>query len=124
MKTVLLTDDNEDMIELVQLILAKSGYELKTASDGRHAMQICKESPPDLVLMDLRMPDMDGFTAIRTLRENGFNKPIVVLTALESAKDRDMAFKAGCDDYLLKTLEMRDLEPTIDSYLHRGGGIE
>lgn len=124
MKTVLLTDDNEDIIELVQLILKKSGYKLKIAHGGKEALRICTESLPDLVLMDLRMPDMDGFTVMKNLRASGFNRPIIVLTGSESAEDKKKAFEAGCDDYILKTMEMRDLEFTIDSYLQKGGGLK
>ncbi len=123
MKTVLLTDDNEDMIELVQLILAKSGYDLKVAHDGRDALRICTESAPDLLLLDLKMPDLDGFTVCKTLRDSGFKKPIVVLTGSESAEDQRRAFAAGCDEYIVKTMEMRDLEHTIDRFLQKGGGI-
>ena len=123
MKTVLLTDDNPDMIELVALILSKSGYELMTAAGGEEAIKICLESLPDLVLMDLKMPDIDGFTAIKSLREKGFKNPIVVLTSSESEEDKKRAFDVGCDRYLLKSLEITDLEPTIDYCLQKSGGI-
>lgn len=123
MKTVLLTDDNEDIIELVQLILAKSGYNLKVAHGGKDALQICKESPPDLILLDLKMPDIDGFTVAKALRGSGFTNPIIVLTGSESAEDKKKAFDAGCDDYIIKTMEMRDLEHTIDRFLQKGGGL-
>jgi DNA-binding response OmpR family regulator len=121
MKTVLLTDDNEDIIELVKLILSKSGYNLKTAKGGQDALKVCAESPPDLVLMDLRMPDLDGFSATKQLRDSGYKNPIIILTGSESEDDRKQAFEAGCDDYILKTLEMRDLERSIDGFLQKGG---
>ncbi|NNE37053.1 MAG: response regulator, partial [Gammaproteobacteria bacterium] len=70
MKTVLLTDDNEDIIELVELIISKFGCKLAKAKNGEVAVQYCQESPPDLVIMDLNMPDMDGFTAIESIRIN------------------------------------------------------
>jgi len=123
MKTVLLTDDNEDIIELVQLILSKSGYKLLTANGGKDALKICAETPPDLVLMDLRMPDVDGFTVTKQLRDNGFKNPIIVLTGSESAEDKKRAYEAGCDDYILKSMEMRDLEISIDGFLQKGGGV-
>ena len=123
MKTVLLTDDNEDIIELVQLILAKSGYNLKVAHGGKDALRICKESPPDLILLDLKMPDIDAFTVAKALRGSGFKNPIIVLTGSESAEDKKKAFDAGCDDYIIKTMEMRDVEHTIDSFLQKGGGL-
>jgi CheY-like chemotaxis protein len=123
MKTILLTDDNPDMIELIELILSKSGYKLITAKGGQEAINQCLKSPPDLVLMDLKMPDIDGFTAIKTLREKGYTKPIIVLTASEVKEDRERAFAVGCNKYLVKTLEMRELEPAIDGCLQLGGGM-
>ena len=124
MKTVLLTDDNEDIIELVQLILGKSGYNLKVAHNGKEALHVCRDTPPDLVILDLHMPDIDGFTVTKALRGTGFKKPIVILTGSESEEDREKAYAAGCDDYVVKTMEMRDLEFLIDSYLQKGGGLK
>jgi CheY-like chemotaxis protein len=117
MKTVLLTDDNPDIIELVQLILSNAGYKLITAKDGNTAIRICQESCPDLVILDLKMPDIDGIAVIKILREDGFDKPIIVLTASESEKDKEDAYAAGCNNFILKTMEMRDLEHAIDLML-------
>lgn len=122
MKTVLLTDDNEDIIELLELILRNAGYKLITAADGREAVATCLAQQPDLVLMDLRMPGMDGFEAVATLRKQGFKRPIVVLTASESEEDRARAEAAGCDAYVLKTLDMSGLERLLDRFLTDGGG--
>lgn len=72
MKTVLLTDDNQDIIELVELILSKSGYNLEKAANAEEAINFCKESAPDLEIMDLNLPDMDGFSAIEVLGNNGY----------------------------------------------------
>lgn len=122
MKTVLLTDDNPDIVELMQLVLANSGYNLVVASDGLEAVNTCLSQTPDLVLMDLKMPNMDGIAATRMLREKGFTNPIVILTASESSEDRQEAERAGCDAYILKTLEMKEVEDTLDRFLHAGGG--
>lgn len=124
MKTVLLTDDNPDIVELVQLVLANAGYRLLTAADGRQAVDLCLKESPDLVLMDLNMPTMNGFDATRQLRKQGFAKPIIVLTASTSEDDRLKAAEAGCNDYILKTLEMRDVERIIDHHLAEIGGLE
>ena len=123
MKTVLITDDNEDIIELVTLALSQSGYQLVTASGGKDAIRICQESPPDLVLMDLKMPDIDGFETTQLLRKQGFTNPIVVLTGSESDEDRQRANDVGCDEYILKTMEMRDVESILDRFLQKGGGF-
>jgi CheY-like chemotaxis protein len=120
-KTVLLTDDNPDIVELVQLVLGKSGYRLLTAADGRQAVETCLAQAPDLVLMDLNMPTLNGFDATRRLREQGFRNPIVVLTASESEDDRRKAKEAGCDEFIVKTMEMRDVERVVDRYLIGAG---
>lgn len=122
MKTVLLTDDNEDIVELVQLVLKNSGYKLITASDGARAVDVCLQQKPDLVLMDLNMPNMNGIEASKALRQKGFVNPIVVLTASESAADRAAAKAAGCNEYILKTLEMADVEKMLNRYLSEAGG--
>jgi CheY-like chemotaxis protein len=124
MKTILLTEDNQDMIDLVELILRDSGYKLILAHDGIEAVNTCLEQQPDLVLMDLRMPNMDGFHATMILRDKGFTKPIVVLTGSESEQDRKRAKEVGCNEYILKTLEMSDLEDVIDRYLYKAEGFQ
>lgn len=123
MKTVLLTDDDEDIVELVKLVLANSGYRLDTAADGAQAVARCLSDPPDLVLMDLNMPTLNGFEATEELRVKGFSKPIVILTASESEVDRKRAKDVGCDAYILKTLNMDDVEKVIDRYLLDVGGL-
>ncbi|MBF8268469.1 MAG: putative transcriptional regulatory protein TcrX [Gammaproteobacteria bacterium] len=121
MQTVLLTDDNEYIVELVQLILKNSGYNLLIARDGVEAVDICLKQKPDLVLMDLNMPNMNGFDATRTLRAKGFTNPIIALTASELAEDRHKAEQAGFSGYILKTMDMKEVESKIDSFLQRGG---
>lgn len=125
MKTVLLTDDNEDIVELVKLVLASSGYRLETSPDGSQAVaRGLQDPPPDLILMDLNMPGMNGFVATEELRARGFKNPIVILTASESDADRKRAKECGADAYILKTLNMDDVELVIDRYLVDAGGLE
>lgn len=124
MKTVLFADDNESIVELIKLILDQSGYNLIVASDGKQAVQMCLEKKPDLVLMDIKMPNMDGIAATRVLRDKGFKNPIVVLTSSESEEDRKRAEQAGCNNYILKTMDMNGVEETLDRYLREVGGIE
>jgi len=123
MKTVLLTEDNEDIVELVKLVLGKSGYQVDTAKNGAEAVARCLGNPPDLVLMDINMPEKSGLDAVKELRAKGFKKPIVMLTASESAEDRKRAQDAGCNAFILKTLNMDDLEKVIDHYLVDAGGL-
>ena len=124
MKTVLLTEDNEDIIELVKLVLANSGYKLDTVTDGAQAVARCLSNPPDLVLMDINMPMKGGFDAVKELRAKGFKNPIVMLTASESEADRKLAKEVGCNAFVLKTLNMDDLEKVIDHHLMDTGGMD
>jgi CheY-like chemotaxis protein len=123
MKTVLLTDDDPEIVELIRLVLRNAGYRLAQARDGNEAVEIALRDKPDLVLMDLKMPGMGGFEAVTSLRQQGFKNPIVVLTASESEEDRKHARAAGCDAYVLKTLDMGGLERVLDRFLAESGGI-
>lgn len=117
MKTVLYADDNQEIVDIVRLTVERAGYQLLTAKDGNQAVQVCQDENPDMVLMDINMPGLDGFSAVRQLREDGFNNPVIVLTASESRRDRDEAYAAGCDDFVLKTIDMAEVENMIARYL-------
>jgi CheY-like chemotaxis protein len=124
MKTILYADDNQEIIDLVMLALVGSGYRLITARNGDEAVRACREMKPDLVLMDLNMPGLSGFDTIVRMRADGYAKPIVVLTASESAEDRRKARAVGCDDYVLKTLDMNDLGNIVERYLAEPGALD
>ena len=123
MKKVLYVDDSEEMLEIVKIVLARSGYQILTASSGKAAVEVCANEQPDLILMDLNMPELDGFLSIQLLRSRGYNNPVVILTASENEEDRAKATALGCKDYILKTLDMRDIEGIIDRHLADIGGI-
>jgi CheY-like chemotaxis protein len=120
MKTVLYADDNQEIIEIVKLTVERAGYQLLTARDGGEAVHICQEQNPDMVLMDINMPGLNGFDAVRQLREDGFNNPVIFLTASEIRQDRDAAYAAGCDDFVLKTADMAEVENVVLRYLGDG----
>lgn len=121
MKTILYVDDNEEMIELVNIVLANSGYRIISLSNGQETLDYCVNDIPDLVLMDLKMPDMNGFETTQKLREQGYSNPIVVFTSSETEADREKAMAAGCNGYVVKDLEMRGLENVIDSFIADSG---
>ncbi len=114
MKTILLTDDDPEIVELVQLKLTDSDYRLITARDGKEAIQTCLEQSPDLILMDIKMPNMNGFDATKTLRSKGFTNPIIILTSSDSEEDRKMADELGCNGYILKTEDLPNVKSMID----------
>jgi CheY-like chemotaxis protein len=109
MKTVLLCEDDEDMVQLTRLVVERAGYRLERAADGRQAVDMGLKQNPELILMDIRMPNMDGISAARVLRDKGYTRPIVILTSSEKAEDRKRAGEAGCSGFILKTLAMSDV---------------
>ncbi len=114
---ILLAEDNDDIVQLVELFLTDAGYELLTASDGKKAVSMALRYDPDLVLMDLNLPELEGLMAIEQLRNSQFGKPIIALTASPSEQDRRRAFDSGCDDYLLKPIDLSKLIAIADEFI-------
>ncbi len=114
MNTILLTDDDPELVELVKLKLTDSDYRLIIARDGQEAVQTALELSPDLILMDIYMPNMNGFDATKALRSKGFTNPIIILTASDSEEDRKTADELGCNGYILKTEELTNVKSMID----------
>lgn len=118
---VLVVDDEEPILELLKYNLEKQGYEVKTASDGQMAVDIAKKFHPDLVLLDIMMPKMDGVEACRQLRANPDlqNTYIVFLTARAEEYSEIAAFDVGADDYILKPIKPRALMSRISALFRR-----
>lgn len=123
MKTVLYVDDNDEILEIVGMLLDGTDYRLLTENDSGNAVALCLEKKPALVLMDINMPGMNGFEVTKKLRSSGFNNPVVVLTASESDEDRKQAKASGCTDYILKTVDMRNVKSIIDRYIGEVGKL-
>ncbi|RKZ49868.1 MAG: response regulator [Gammaproteobacteria bacterium] len=117
MKKVLYVDDSEVMRKIVKMVLENLGYQILTASSGKEAVEVCSKEQPDLVLMDLSMPNFDGFATIQVLINNGYTNPIVILTASENEEDRAKAKALGCADYILKTVDMGDIKRVINRHI-------
>ncbi|MGI0492816.1 CBS domain-containing protein [Alkalinema pantanalense CENA528] len=116
---ILLAEDNEDNIETFSAYLQSRGYHLVIAGNGAEAVTLTKEHQPDLILMDIQMPGVDGLTAIRQLRADATvaNIPIVALTALAMQGDAERCIAAGADDYLSKPVRLKQLLETIQKLL-------
>ena len=115
-KTVLLAEDSADTRVVLSRALASFGYLVIEAADGEAAVEAARRLCPDLVLMDLNMPVMDGLAAterIRRLRDECGDIPVVAFTAFDTYGMREAALEAGCDAYLLKPLDLDELESVI-----------
>jgi CheY-like chemotaxis protein len=118
-KKILLVDDSSLVLRVEQLILSKGPYELITAGDGQEGLERALADPPDLILMDLVMPRMDGFEAVRRLRANEATKmiPVIMVTTLGDADSMEAGFVAGCSDYVTKPIEATLLLAKVRDHL-------
>ncbi|MDQ3916984.1 MAG: response regulator [Acidobacteriota bacterium] len=118
--TVLVVDDSADTRFVLRRTLRRRGYRVVEAADGREAVEVALRECPDLILMDLNMPVMDGLAAterIRELKERCGDVPIVAVTAFDTYGMREAAVEAGCDAYLLKPLALDELEAVVERLL-------
>ncbi len=110
-RKILVVEDTPNLRRLVAYLLGRAGYEVLQAEDGRAAVEVLKRHLPDLILLDIRMPGMDGFELLELLR--GFPRaqaiPVVMLTSLSGARDLDRAMQLGVVDFLTKPIEPRAL---------------
>jgi len=116
---VLIVDDNKTNLKLASDVLSFDGYEILNASDAESAQEIIRQTPPDLILMDIALPGMDGLTLTRLLKANELTRHIVVvaLTAFAMKGDDTRAREAGCDGYITKPIDTRTLPNAVAGYL-------
>ncbi len=114
---ILVVDDEERNLRLMEAMLIPLGYEVVLARDGIEALDKVRKIPPDVILLDIMMPKMDGFEVVRQLKEDDATKiiPIVMVTALEEVEDRVKALQAGADDFLSKPVDETELEARVGS---------
>jgi PAS domain S-box-containing protein len=110
---VLLAEDNEDNFLTLTTYLEAKGFQLKIAKNGQQAIDLVQIEPPDLILMDIQMPEVDGLEAIKYIRSQGFTMPIIATTALVMTGDRERCLAAGADDYISKPIKLKLLLTTI-----------
>ena len=119
--TILYVEDNPDNRMLVKRILLAEDYSLIEAIDGKDALNVLKTARPDLILMDINMPDMDGYTLTAKIKSlPGFERvPILALTANVMRGDKEKTLEAGCDGYIQKPLDIDQLTREIEKFLSR-----
>lgn len=119
-KRILCIEDHPEMIELVKLILGRRGYEVEGALGGKEGLEAIAQNPPDLVLLDLMMPDLDGWEVFRQIRVNEAMKavPVIVITAKSQNIDRVLGLQiAGVDDYITKPFGPKELIDSVERLL-------
>ena len=116
--SVLIVEDDPNIRELLQLYLEKDGYAVTLASDGGQGLEKYRAIKPDLVLLDVMMPVMDGWAVCKAIRQDG-NTPVIMLTAKGETDDKVTGLKAGADDYITKPFEMKELLARIEAVLRR-----
>jgi CheY-like chemotaxis protein len=121
MKKILLVEDNEMNRDMLSRRLARKGYEVSIAVDGRQGVEMAQSATPDLILMDMSLPVLDGWEATRQLKNADATRhiPVIALTAHAMSGDRERALEAGCDDYDTKPIELTRLLEKIETMLNR-----
>lgn len=116
-KKILIVDDDQDFLQLLEFDIKKHGYTVVSASNGEEGLEKAKAEKPDLIILDIKMPKMDGYTFVRRLKKDEDTKevPLIVLTSYEPMKD--MFQLEGVKDYFVKSVDMQGLMKAVDSYL-------
>ncbi len=121
-KRILVVDDELPITELLQMALNFEGYDVGVAASGREALELTKTFRPDVIVLDVMMPGLDGFQVVKRLREERDGTPILFLTARDSVEDRVEGLRLGSDDYLTKPFSLAELTARIEAVLRRSGG--
>ena len=119
MSKILIVEDERAIVEILKFNLRKEGYEVLEAMDGEAGLTLARIEDPDLILLDLMLPKMDGFSVCKTLRSEGHLMPILMLTAREEEEDKVSGLEAGADDYITKPFSMRELLARVKANIRR-----
>ena len=119
-RKVLIVEDDKNIADLLRLYLEKEGYEVALAADGGQGVEQFRTEKPDLVLLDIMLPVMDGWAVCRTIRAEA-KTPIIMLTAKGETDDKVLGLKQGADDYITKPFEMKEVLARIEAVLRRSG---
>ena len=120
-KTVLIIEDEQNIVDILSFNLAREGYDTLEAYDGNTGLQLALEQNPDLSLLDLMLPGINGFDVCRQLRAGGSSIPIIMLTAREEEEDKVLGLELGADDYITKPFSMRELMARVKANIRRVG---
>jgi two-component system response regulator VicR len=117
-RRILIVDDEQNIVDILKFNLQKEGFETLEAYDGQQGLALAESEKPDLILLDLMLPEMDGFTVCRRIRQNS-QVPILMLTAREEEVDKVLGLELGADDYITKPFSPRELMARVKANLRR-----
>ena len=118
-RTVLIVDDEKSIVDILKFNLEESEYSTICAYDGHEGLSLAKEKNPDLILLDVMLPYIDGFEVCKTLRSEGINIPIIMITAREEETDKVFGLELGADDYITKPFSIRELLARVKTNMRR-----
>ena len=118
-KRVLIVEDEKNIVDILRFNMNREGYETIEAYDGEAGLALARAEKPDLILLDVMLPNMIGFDVCRTLREEGDNVPVIILTAREEEEDKILGLEIGADDYITKPFSMRELIARVRANIRR-----
>ncbi|WP_295859722.1 response regulator [uncultured Oscillibacter sp.] len=118
-KTILIVEDEKNIVDILRFNLQREGYDTLEAYDGEDGLEKARSGKPDLILLDVMLPRMNGFDVCRALREGGSNVPVVILTAREEETDKVLGLEIGADDYITKPFSMRELIARVGANIRR-----
>lgn len=118
-KKVLIVEDEKSIVDILRFNLSHEGYETMEAYDGPTGLRLAQEEAPDLILLDLMLPGMDGLQVCRALREGGSSTPVLIITAREEEKDKVLGLELGADDYITKPFSVRELLARVKANIRR-----
>ncbi len=120
-KTILIVEDDKNIADLLRLYLEKEGYQTAIGSDGNQGIDLYRKLRPDLVLLDIMLPGVDGWGVLRAIRQDS-QTPVIMLTAKGETSDKVMGLKQGADDYITKPFEMKEVLARVEAVLRRAAG--
>lgn len=123
MKKILIVDDEKPISDIIKFNLTKEGYDIVTAFDGREAVTVFEDEKPDLIILDLMLPELDGLEVAKEIRKTG-HVPIIMLSAKDSEFDKVIGLEIGADDYVTKPFSNRELLARVKAHLRRTETIE
>ena len=116
---ILIAEDDVELRGLFQNVLIKRGYQVKGVSNGKEALEALDGNFYDLVISDIMMPVMDGYQLVRTLRDHGYNTPVMMITAKDAFEDMQLGFLSGSDDYMVKPINVNEMVLRVSALLRR-----